>query len=89
MTVAGDGPATSPVVDLPQGQYPIVLRTESPYSLVIPIVVSGPCLERPIFVQSEPGTFETSYDSRGCQIVFQVSKVTADWEFAVLSGPEG
>jgi hypothetical protein len=87
VTLNGDSPRTSGLVDLPEGDYRLEFVTESPYSLVIPIVVNGPCLERPIFVLSGPGTFETTYESRGCEIVFQVSKVTAEWKLAVLSGP--
>lgn len=86
VTLSGDAPATTGLIDMPQGEYPIVIETESPYTQVIPVVVDGPCLERPIFLLSEPGTFETTYESRGCQIIFQVSSVTASWELAIQPG---
>lgn len=80
---SGDGPATTELVDLPAGNYRIAFSTSSPYSMVTPIVVGGPCLERPILMLTGPGQFEAVYSSPGCQVVFQVSSVTASWELAV------
>jgi hypothetical protein len=81
---SGDGPMTTGLIDLPAGNYRIAFSTDSPYSMVTPIVVSGPCLERPILMLTGPGQFEATYSSGGCQVVFQVSSVTAHWELNVM-----
>ena len=84
VTFSGDKPATTDRVDLPEGEYRLYLTTSSQYSMVVPIIAEGLCLERPVFLETTPGQFETTYKSTGCQIVFQISSVTAGWEFSIL-----
>jgi len=84
---SGDAPSASGLVDLPEGDYHLTLVTESTYSMVVPIVASGDCLERPVFLLTEPGTHQTTYRSTGCLIVFQIDNVSAAWELAIV--PEG
>lgn len=80
---SGDGPTTTGLIDLPEGDYLVAFGTNSPYSMVTPIIVGGPCLERPILILTESGQFEATYQSTGCQVVFQVSSVTAGWELTI------
>jgi hypothetical protein len=84
-TFSGDKPTTIGPVDVPQGEYVFAMKTNSPYSMVTPIIVDGLCMERSVFVLAEPGEFETNYYSAGCQIIFQVSNVTENWEFMISS----
>jgi hypothetical protein len=83
LTLSGDAPSASGLVDLPQGDYHLTLVTESTYGMVVPVVADGECLERPVFLLTEPGTHQATYRSTGCQIVFQVDSVTAAWELAI------
>ncbi len=84
VNLSGDGPTTSSLIDLPAGDYHLDLQTDSPYSMVIPIVVDGPCLERPVILAENPGHFEATYRSMGCQIVFQISSVTDTWNLTII-----
>jgi hypothetical protein len=81
---SGDGPATTDLIDLPVGDYLLVFTTDSPYSMVVAIVTDGLCREWPVFLLTEPGRFETPYNSTGCRVVFQVGSVTAGWELSIL-----
>jgi hypothetical protein len=81
--LSGDGPSTSNLIDLPAGDYHLDLESDSPYSMVIPMVVDGPCLEQPVILAENPGHFEATYRSMGCQIVFQISSVTDTWNLAI------
>ncbi len=80
---SGDGPTATDRVQLPEGEYRLILETESPFSMVTPIVVRGPCLERPVILASAPGRYQAIYRSLGCEIVFEISSVTAYWELIV------
>jgi hypothetical protein len=82
-TLSGDQPAASPLMNLPAGEYNLVIITKSPYTQVIPVVVAGTCLERPVFLLNEPGQYKATYFSTGCEIIFQIDAVTADWEFNI------
>lgn len=83
LTTSGDGPAATGVIDLPVGEYLLVFTTNSPYSMVVAIVVEGLCLERPVFLLTGPGTFETVYSSQGCQVIFEVGSVQSGWELSI------
>lgn len=87
LTFNGDQPAATGLVDLQAGDYRMTFETESPFGLVVPVVAYGLCLERPIFIVTEAGRYEETYTSTGCQIVFQVSQVTAHWELSITPGP--
>lgn len=82
-TFSGDRPTTTGPVYLPRGRYLLAISTDSPYSMITPIIIDGLCMERSVLVLTEPGHLETPYYSDGCQIVFQIGNVTDHWEFSV------
>lgn len=82
----GEGPEAAPLIAFPEGVYRIIFTTTSQYSMVVPIVVRGPCLERPIFLLTQPGQYEETYTSYGCEIVFEISSVTGAWELRIERG---
>jgi hypothetical protein len=81
-TFSGTGSTTTDLVDLPEGELVLTFHVSSPYSLVTPIIVTGDCLERPIFALSEAGDFEAAYLSYGCEIIFEIN-ASADWELTI------
>lgn len=83
LTLSGSKPATSDLIDLPAGEYRVVLDTRSQYTMLVVIVVGGDCLERPIILATEPGRYQTGYSSAGCLIVLQIGSVTDFWEISL------
>jgi hypothetical protein len=81
-TFSGTGPTTTDLVDLPEGEHVLTFHVSSPFSLVTPIVVTGDCLERPIFALSEAGDYTETYLSYGCEVIFEIN-ASADWELTI------
>ena len=78
ITISGGGPATSDIIDLHEGEYNIHFTTGSP-ALVTPIIRDGLCLERPVIVATQPGSYDAAYISTGCKLLFQISDAAAEW----------
>jgi hypothetical protein len=85
LTLEGDAPLTSGVIDLPEGRYTVAVESQSEVLLVTPLVLDGECLERPILVLTAPGSYKTTYESAGCRVVFQIGAATGPWTLVVTA----
>jgi hypothetical protein len=83
LTLEGDQPMASGLVNLPEGQYALALSTRSPALLVTPVVAEGECLERPVFLIDAPGDYQATYQSSGCKIIFQIEAATDHWTLTI------
>ena len=87
LSMSGSTPATSDVLDLPKGTYRVAAENRGTSLVVTPLVLDGECLERPILVASAPGSYQTTYDSAGCKVIFQVSLTGGPWTLTVTAAP--